>query len=403
MKIPGKQSNHNILYLSYDGVTDSLGQSQILPYLTGLADEGYSITLISFEKQERDKQHRYEVQKICDNHNLRWIPLKYHKSPLVLSTVYDLLTLKRVVKKLYKENQFSIIHCRSYLTSLIGLWAKRKFSGKFIFDMRGFWVDERIDGGLWNMHNPLFNFIFKFFKAKEKQFIKEADHIISLTENARQEILSWGLTQAPISVIPTCVDMDLFHPGKNLIETETARKALSIEPDNFILVYLGSWGTWYMTDDILQFFSILVSKNLKATLLILTPDQPDLTKYEFASRVIVRNVTRKEVPVFLNLGNATICFIKPGFSKKASSATKMAESWAMNLPVVTNPGWGDIDRLKESGFPLLVCDSKSEYHRIASLLINDIPKYKREMLLGKFDLLSGIQKYKSIYHALSVI
>ncbi len=403
MKIPDNQQNHNILYLSYDGVTDSLGQSQILPYLTGLADEGYTITLITFEKPDRFKKHQNEIQKICDSHNLRWKPLKYHKSPLVLSTVYDLFTLRLVVKKFYIENQFTIIHCRSYLTSLIGLWAKRKFSVKFIFDMRGFWVDERVDGGLWNLNNPLFKMIYKFFKGKEKQFIKDADHIISLTENARIEILSWGLTQAPISVIPTCVDMDLFHPGKNAIETAAARKKLSIDPDTFILVYLGSWGTWYMTDQILHFFSILISKNTKSILLILTPDQPDLTNYEFASRVIVKNVTRKEVPVFLNLGNASICFIQPAFSKKASSATKMAEAWAMNLPVVTNPGWGDIDRLQESGMPLLICDSKTEYHSIASLLINGKPQNKREMLIGNFDLPSGIQKYKSIYRSLCVI
>jgi len=40
----------NILYLSYDGMTDPLGQSQVIPYLEGLSQEGYRFTLISFEK-----------------------------------------------------------------------------------------------------------------------------------------------------------------------------------------------------------------------------------------------------------------------------------------------------------------------------------------------------------------
>lgn len=44
---------HNVLYLSYDGMTDQLGQSQVIPYLQGLSKEGYSFTLISFEKPER--------------------------------------------------------------------------------------------------------------------------------------------------------------------------------------------------------------------------------------------------------------------------------------------------------------------------------------------------------------
>ena len=40
----------NILYLSYDGMTDPLGQSQVLPYLIGLTKEGFTFHIISFEK-----------------------------------------------------------------------------------------------------------------------------------------------------------------------------------------------------------------------------------------------------------------------------------------------------------------------------------------------------------------
>ncbi len=43
-----KNKKGHILYISYDGMTDPLGQSQVLPYLKGLAKKGYkkeSITL----------------------------------------------------------------------------------------------------------------------------------------------------------------------------------------------------------------------------------------------------------------------------------------------------------------------------------------------------------------------
>lgn len=397
-----KQTNQ-ILYLSYDGLTDPLGQSQILPYLCGLSDQGYDITLVSFEKPNRFKQHELIVRKICENHRLHWRPLRYHKRPLVLSTVYDLLVLKLLVKKLFAEKELTIIHCRSYLTAFIGLWAKKRFRVKFLFDMRGFWIDERVEGGLWNLNNPLFRFIYKFFKVKEKEFIREADHIISLTENARGEIESWKISNSPVAVIPTCVDMKLFDPGENTRETALARKRLLIEPDHFVLVYAGSWGTWYMTDEILRFFSTLSSIRFKSTLLILTPDQPDLTGYPFSSRVVVRSIERKEVPVYLNIADAAICFVKPTYSKKASSATKMAEAWAMNLPVVTNAGWGDIHRFKESGMPLLICDSERDYHEVALLLLNKHAENKRNMLIGSFDLSTGIQKYGSVYRWLGAI
>ena len=45
-----------ILFLSYDGMTDPLGQSQVIPYLEGLSKSGYGITILSFEKKERFKK-----------------------------------------------------------------------------------------------------------------------------------------------------------------------------------------------------------------------------------------------------------------------------------------------------------------------------------------------------------
>ena len=42
-----------VLYITYDGMTDPLGQSQVLPYLVGLSEKGYKFTILSFEKKER--------------------------------------------------------------------------------------------------------------------------------------------------------------------------------------------------------------------------------------------------------------------------------------------------------------------------------------------------------------
>jgi hypothetical protein len=41
----------HVLFLSYDGMTDPLGQSQVLPYLMELRKKGYCITLMIFEKK----------------------------------------------------------------------------------------------------------------------------------------------------------------------------------------------------------------------------------------------------------------------------------------------------------------------------------------------------------------
>ena len=402
MKIPGKKNKAKILYLSYDGLTDPLGQSQILPYLTGLSDKGHDITIISFEKRLKYQKFKTEIQHVCTSHHLAWLPMEYHKFPVVLSTLYNLFRLKRKVKNLHAEDALSIIHCRSYLTSLVGLWAKKRWGVKFIFDMRGFWADERVEGALWPLGNPLFKMIYHYFKDKEKQFISGSDHIVCLTENASTEIRSWNLGSTPITIIPTCVDLALFKPGGTEAEKTAFRKKLSFDPDDFILVYVGSWGTWYLTKEIIDFFSVLKSEHEKSKLLILTPDEPDLGNYEFTSSVVIKSVSRREVPGFLNIADAAVCFIKPGFSKKASSATKMAEGWAMNLPVVTNGGWGDIDKLKDQGMPLLITATPAEYHAVAMYLKDRRERPDgRQWIIGKFDLDSGIRRYDLIYRSLA--
>ncbi|MCB0381699.1 MAG: glycosyltransferase, partial [Flavobacteriales bacterium] len=182
----------------------------------------YNITLVSFEKKDNFEKNKNTIQQIVDANNISWIPLNYTKQPPVLSTVYDVYRLKKIVFQLIKEKNIQIIHCRSYITALIGLQAKQQLGTKFIFDMRGFWADERVDGKLWNLKNPVYKKVYDYFKKKEIEFLQHADYSISLTHNAKNEILSWKKFKnnpIKIQVIPCCVDMDLFNPNK-IVEAE---------------------------------------------------------------------------------------------------------------------------------------------------------------------------------------
>ena len=77
------------IFLSYDGMTDPLGQSQVLPYLTELTKKGVDFHLISFEKEEKFVVHQKTIQGICDRAKIQWHPLSYTKKPPLLSTIYD--------------------------------------------------------------------------------------------------------------------------------------------------------------------------------------------------------------------------------------------------------------------------------------------------------------------------
>ena len=140
-----------VLYISYDGALEPLGQSQILPYLRGLASLGAVTTLISFEKHSdiEDINQVKAVQAELAAHEIRWIPLIYHKRPTLLATSFDLLVGLVRAGAVVRKDRVQVIHARSYVAALIAWILNRLLGVRFIFDMRGFWADERVDGGLW--------------------------------------------------------------------------------------------------------------------------------------------------------------------------------------------------------------------------------------------------------------
>jgi glycosyltransferase involved in cell wall biosynthesis len=394
-------------------MTDPLGQSQVLPYLVGLSKKSYRFSLISVEKPEKFEQNKAIIQKICDDNGIDWQPLIYTKNPPIFSTLFDIYRMFKKTNSLHKEKKFALLHCRSYIPALIGLSLKNKLKIKFVFDMRGFWADERIDGGLWNLNNFLYKRIYNYFKQKEKQFLENADGIVSLTQTGKLEMESWKNIQRsplPISVIPCCVDIAHFNPSKITIgEQQNLRKTLGIAENDFVLSYLGSIGTWYLLEEMLQFFKILHSQNNNAKFLFITGDDP--SKIINASlllqippqNIIIKQANRNEVPLYISLSTYSIFFIKPSFSKKASSPTKQGEIMAMGIPLVCNNGVGDTDNIVEKYKAGLVVKAftNNEYHStIDSMFTNQklfSPIALRAGAEDFFSLEKGIAKYLNVY------
>ena len=128
--------NKKVLYLSYDGMTDPLGQSQVLPYLKGLSQAGYEIHLVSYEKTHRFLDHKRHIQDICDSANIVWHPQDYNLGGGILNTIRQVRRMRKIAFYLNDKYGYDIVHCRSYISALAGLRLKRKKGVKFIFDMK---------------------------------------------------------------------------------------------------------------------------------------------------------------------------------------------------------------------------------------------------------------------------
>ena len=396
----------NILYLSYDGMTDPLGQSQVLPYIIGLTKKGYHFHLISFEKPDRFIAHKKDILLICEENNITWVPMLYTKRPPLFSTMWDVWRMKRKAFELNKEYSFSMVHCRSYLSALIGLSMKRRFKTAFLFDMRGFWADERVDGNIWNLKNPVYRWVYHFFKAKEKVFFSTADHIISLTNEGKKEILSWNgfenLTDK-ISVIPCCVDIVKFDKKRVSTEMLKVKKSeLGISDSQFILGYVGSIGTWYMLEEMLSFYK-RSSKPLTNPLFLFVTKENENDIYRLSDNmdiprkeIIVTSCYHNDMPLYMSLFNCSIFFIKPVYSKKASSPTKQGELMAMGIPVICNDKVGDTaDIVRKYNSGLVISSEK-----INESVISDYTFSESNAIEGAqeyFGLEKGVNTYGEIY------
>ena len=387
-----------VLYLSYDGMTDPLGQSQVLPYLVGLSLKGYEFHLVSFEKPGRLEKHREIISAICADAGIQWHPLNYTKRPPVLSTWWDVRKLNKLTEQLHRKENFSIVHCRSYITALTGLSLKRK-GVPFIFDMRGFWADERVDGRIWNLSNPLFRLVYGFFKKKEIRFIGESDTTVSLTERGRAEILSWKgkFESTPdIQVIPCCADLEVFDYS-----------GLEQKQGPFVLGYLGAIGTWYMLDEMLDFFRVILKRYPGAIFHFLTKEEPEQILESAARKGIlpaslkIEEAARKMIPVMTSNWDCAVFFIRPTYSKQASSPTKLGELMGMGIPVICNTGVGDVDLVVKQAQCGVGIDTFSEesYETALDLFLQeDYKKHEiREGAKIHFDLREGIEKYGNIY------
>ncbi len=400
-----------VLYITYDGLTDPLGQSQILPYLKGLSEYGYQFTILSFEKKDRFSREKKVIEKLTSESGITWVPLTFTSKPPLLSKFYDAIKMRAKAVQLHRQQNFDMVHCRSYIAADVGLYLKKKFGIKFFFDMRGFWADEKKDGS-WNVSNPVFNRIYRYYKKKETQYLKHADYIISLTEAGKKEMMCWPSfdRSVPLQVIPCCADMDHFSLT-DIHQKKSSRKELNIPDAALVVSYLGSIGTWYMLEEMLALFKQIKEKYSTALFLFITHSHPDQIYSKAAalgisgSDLIIKEASRSDVPWLIKASDINISFIKPTYSKISSSPTKLGEVLSMGIPVIANSGVGDVEEMikdAQAGYILHQFNEKefqNAVDAIPSLLQKD-PQSIRAKAEAIYSLKRGISLYLECYGSL---
>lgn len=391
-----------VLYITYDGILEPLGQSQVLAYLEHLACDR-RVHLLSFEKPEdwSREAERNAMQARIASAGIHWHPHPYHKRPSSLATAWDISVGTMAALWLLLRHRIGIVHARSYVAGVMAWLVTRMFPARFLFDMRGFWADERVDGGLWPRDGRMYR-VAKWF---ERRFLLDADHVVSLTHAGVREMQSFDYLQgrmAPTTVIPTCADLDRFAP-------------LPVERgEDFVFGYVGSAGTWYLFDATVACFLELLDMRPDARFLIINRNEHAYIRERLQAggvpmaAVELRSASHADIPSEMARMHATAFFIKPAFSKQASAPTKLAEFLGCGVPCLANTGVGDMAQILEEervGVAIDRFDGEALTTGLRQLLaLLEEPGIRERCVSAAerhFSLEQGVERYRAIYRTLA--
>ena len=164
-------------------MTDPLGRSQVLPYLGG-SRRGAPDHVRQLRKAGALRPMAMSVRANLRAGGHRMAAARYHKRPPILSWHVDVLRSSARQRELQRVERFDLVHCRSYMAAIAGDWLKRRYGVPFLFDMRGFWADERVERGIWPARQSAVpRWHIAISSGWRTRFFRDADAIVSLTDN----------------------------------------------------------------------------------------------------------------------------------------------------------------------------------------------------------------------------
>lgn len=404
------------LYVCYFGLREPLVQTQVLPYLRQLQSENLQVSLLTFEPRLDETWTAEEIARqraAFDAEGISWHYLKYHKAPSLPATIYDIAVGAWAIRRIMRREGVSILHARNHVPALMCAIARKFQQAQLVFDIRGFMPEEYTDAGVW----PENGYLYRGLKRVERYLLRVSDAFVLLTEKARDIVFPGCCSDTdklgrPIEVIPCCVDFERFRTGEQ-ISREQQRAEMNLT-DRRVIVYLGSFGGWYMTDQMTDFLAAAHSQDAATFSMILTQSPRQTVTDRMTSlgiaqeNFLVKQVTPDEVPRYLRTADIAISFIKPCYSKQSSSPTKIAEYLASGLPVICNAGVGDLDKLINERRVGVLLGEFSQQGYLKALKDVEIVRGEknraerlREVARREFDLVGvGRTRYRRLYERL---
>lgn len=406
-----ERERQRILYITFDGVMEPLGRSQVLSYLEGLSKQGFKFTLISLEKQgDLADQHATEkLETELSNWGIKWTRCLFHSGG-VTGVLKNFWSAFRAARAVIKQDGVGLIHARSYVPALIGWLLQWLTRVPYVFDMRGYWIDELADEGRWFTSRIAYNIA----KRVERALLNGASAIVTLTELQAQDLRDGEFRRhpdKPIITVTTCADYDEFSPQGHSagVVSNEVREQLQ---DKLVIGLVGSINSSYCINESLSLFGLLLELRPDAHLLCLTR-QLSLMEGIVREQRIPRtaytlvSVNHRDMSEWLRHMDWALLLLNTRFSKRGSMPTKLAEFFSSGVRPIQYGCNEEVSRkVREAGSGFVLDGVSPEDLRKGALavasttLTSEAIMRARETTRSHFGVENGVTRYAELFDRL---
>ena len=398
-----------ILFIADGSLDRPLLHSQGLPLLRALAEKNIHCTVQSFENSQ--DVLKSPLGKDLENRGIGWRPVILPSNASGLDRIRMIAGGFVEAWKYCRKEKVDIVHCRSYRPSVIGSLLKTLAGTGFVFDMRGFLIDEQVLLGRWKAQGA------KYLTARwvERHLLLSADVIVTTSPQFSQRVESIPyIAGAPqkdyIVSVPNCVDTNRFQRDAGVRAWYRQKSGWD---GRVVVAFAGEARVSVEFGNILSAFSILKEAEPRAFLALLAFGNLDVVRDTIEAQGLTPadyclvSVSPAEMPAYLAASDIGIVFLnQTSFTQAVASPIKFGEYLACGLPVIINPGIGDTARIiQEYRAGWVINPRDPAALRQAAGSIFDQLKADAELALRcrkaaeqELSLDGAVQSYLRIYH-----
>jgi PEP-CTERM/exosortase A-associated glycosyltransferase len=318
--------------------------------------------------------------------------------------------LQTRIEEVVEKERPDIIHAHSpSLNGIPSVKVARKYDIPIVYEVRAFWEDAAVD------HGSFKDGSLKYWLSKtiETALLNRVDAIFTICDGLRKEMIARGIINENITVIPNCVDPEIFAPRE--YDQELADKYGLKE--KLVLGFIGSFYHYEGLDILIDSFS-RVSQSNNNIQLILVGDGPEKEQlYKKVERhgllddvIFTGKIPHEQITRYYSLMDILIYPRKKMRLTEFVTPLKPLEAMAMEKVVVGSDvgGMKELISHNENGFLFKAGDIQSLQNLLSEIMRDtkhfiDISKAGKETILNKHLWGAAVEKYLTTYEKLLVM